>query len=115
MNFHRSPNDLGRIAANEIAGIEPRGSLEKIISAARNDKLPESDGDIGGSAAALLKLALALQAPTAIKKQINDLATAAATASKAADSVKANKPSWKRRGRLWKTSGVNMKPRLRNS
>lgn len=31
MTFQRSPNDLGRIVANEIAGIEARGSTELLI------------------------------------------------------------------------------------
>jgi chromosome segregation ATPase len=85
MNIHRSPNDLGRIAANEIAGIEPRGSIELIIATARGDKAP-SDAD--ASASALLRLAEALQSPPLVRKQISDLSAAAADSKAAAEQVR---------------------------
>jgi hypothetical protein len=83
--YQRSPNDLGRIAANEIAGIEPRGSMELIISTARGDTAP---ANADATASALLKLAEALQAPQLIRKQISDLASAAADSKAAAESVR---------------------------
>jgi hypothetical protein len=91
--YQRSPNDLGRIAANEIAGIEPRGSMELIISTARGDTAP---ANADATASALLKLAEALQAPQLIRKTISDLASAAGEHKAAAESVRTERAKLER-------------------
>jgi hypothetical protein len=86
---HRSPNDLGRIAYNEIQGIEPRGSLERIIADARGDAAPAADADLGVTVAALAKLADLLKSPADLKRQIADLDRAASGAKQAAEVARA--------------------------
>jgi hypothetical protein len=93
MNVHRSPNDLGRIAANEIAGLEPRGSIELIIATARGDRAP---ADADATAGALLKLAEALQSPPLVRKQISDLSAAAAENKATAEQVRVERQKLER-------------------
>jgi hypothetical protein len=82
----RVPADYGHVVIAEIQGREPRGTVERMIAAATGLK-PAAD-DISVSAGALLKLADALQSPNLIRKQINELASAAAASKAAAESVK---------------------------
>jgi chromosome segregation ATPase len=83
----RLPADYGHVVIAEIQGREPRGTVERMIEAASGLKRA-AETDIAGGAGALLKLAESLKAPDLVRKQINELATAAANSQAQAQAVK---------------------------
>jgi hypothetical protein len=84
----RTANDWGNLVLQEIRGGESPGTVSRLIREARGDTSTET-ADIGLSAYLLVRLAESLQAPELIRKQINELASAAAASKAEAESIKA--------------------------